>query len=380
METFICPKCGNSNPLYLGNRNGHFYCRKCISFKGELAQGGLLFPKKVLASISYRLSEDQEQLSKKVNENYLHGKNTLIHAVCGAGKTELVFEVISTALSLGQRVGFAIPRRDVVRELFQRLVAAFPSVNVIGVYGGHHAQIEADIVVLTTHQLYRYEHYFDLLVVDEIDAFPFKNNELLQTFFQRSVKGHFVLLSATPSVEIQQMFSSGNNVLLELYSRYHGGRLPEPVFVIRLFLFKYVFLVKKLRSFGEEKKPCFVFTPTIAMCDEIFSIVHWWVPNGNRVHSKVKQRAEIIDQFKKGEYRYLITTSVLERGVTIKNLQVIVYESDHMLYDQAALVQIAGRVGRKSDARDGEVIFLSRRVSESMEKALGEIRFANLHV
>jgi competence protein ComFA len=109
--------------------------------------------------------------------------------------------------------------------------------------------------------------------VDEIDAFPFKDNELLQTFFKRSVKGHFVLLSATPSEEIKQMFSSGNHVLLELFSRYHGGLLPEPLYVIRLFLFKHIFLIKKLRQFSESKKPCFVFTPTIAICEELFTII-----------------------------------------------------------------------------------------------------------
>ncbi len=380
MDTFICPKCGNDNPIYLGVRNGHLYCRKCIAFNGAMAQGGLLFPKKVSFSISYSLSEDQKDLSHKVNENYLSRKNTLIHAVCGAGKTELVFEVISTALSKGQRVGFAIPRRDVVRELFQRLKSAFPSVSVIGVYGGHHSRIEADIVVLTTHQLYRYENYFDLLIVDEIDAFPFKNNELLQTFFQRSIKGHFVLLSATPSVEMQQKYTVGNNALLELFSRYHGGRLPEPIFAIRLFIFKYLFVIRKLRFFAQTKKPCFVFTPTISVCEEVFSFIRWFVPKGNRVHSKLKERPEIIDAFKDGEYQYLVTTSVLERGVTIRNLQVIVFDSDHVLYDQAALVQISGRVGRKSDAREGEVIFVANRVSESMEKARDEIRFANLHV
>ena len=380
MNPFVCPKCGNADPLYLGTKNGHLYCRKCISFNGMMAQGGRLFPKQVSASIAYALSEEQKDLSKQVNQHYLQGKNTLIHAVCGAGKTELVFEVISTALSQGQRVGFAIPRKDVVRELFVRLESAFPTVSVIGVYGGHHTRIEADIIVLTTHQLFRYENYFDLLIVDEIDAFPFKDNELLQTFFKRSVKGHFVLLSATPSEEIKQMFSSGNHVLLELFSRYHGGLLPEPLYVIRLFLFKHIFLIKKLRQFSESKKPCFVFTPTIAICEELFTIIRWFVPHGNRVHSKVKERSEIIDQFKNGKIHYLVTTSVLERGVTFRNLQVIVYDSDHALYDSAALVQISGRVGRKSDAREGEVIFLANCVTDSMEKAREEIRFANLHV
>lgn len=380
MGDFICPKCGNSDPQFLGNKNGHFYCRKCITFQGTLAQGGGLFPMSVKALLHYSLSEEQEELSESVNTNFLEGKNTLIHAVCGAGKTELVFKVIATALSKGYRVGFAIPRRDVVRELYVRLAEAFPTAIVLGVYGGHHTRIEGNIVVLTTHQLFRYENYFDLLIVDEIDAFPFKNNDLLWTFFKRSVKGQYILLSATPSEEMKREFSSGKNSLLQLYTRYHGGRLPEPLFIIRFSFFKYVYLIKKLRSFLSQQKPCFVFTPTISMCEEVYGVLKLFFQKLNRVHSKQKERGTIIDEFKKGKYLFLVTTSVLERGVTIKNLQVIIFESDHRLYDQAALVQISGRVGRKSDAPDGEVVFLANRISESMQRAFEEIRFANLHV
>ena len=46
----------------------------------------------------------------------------------------------------------------------------------------------------------------------------------------------------------------------------------------------------------------------------------------------------------------LRSTSVLERGVTIKNLQVIVFNAEHELYDEKSLIQISGRVGRKIDA------------------------------
>ena len=73
----------------------------------------------------------------------------------------------------------------------------------------------------------------------------------------------------------------------------------------------------------------------------------------------------------------MICTSVLERGVTIKNVQVIVYKASHNLYDQKTLIQIAGRVGRKIDAYDGEVIFVGEYISSSMRGALNEIRKAN---
>ena len=72
-----------------------------------------------------------------------------------------------------------------------------------------------------------------------------------------------------------------------------------------------------------------------------------------------------------------MTTAVLERGVTVKDLQVIVYRSDHPIYDSHALIQIAGRVGRKKEAPEGEVIFLAKENNREMQRAVEEIISAN---
>ena len=61
----------------------------------------------------------------------------------------------------------------------------------------------------------------------------------------------------------------------------------------------------------------------------------------------------------------------------VRNLQVIVYNADHELYDSAALVQIAGRVGRKIDAKTGNVYFLGEEVTDQMKKAKEEIHEYN---
>ena len=81
--------------------------------------------------------------------------------------------------------------------------------------------------------------------------------------------------------------------------------------------------------------------------------------------------------FKAGHLRYLVTTSILERGVTVKALQVIVFDSANPIFDAKALVQIAGRVGRKQDCRDGEVYFLADVFSSEMKEAIDEIRNCN---
>ena len=377
MDIMVCPKCGNVDSRYFGIKNGKPYCRKCVVFKGEMASTHSVKKGTISFNLKYSLSKEQNEISQKVIENYKNRKNTLINAVCGAGKTELVYGVIAYALSIGENVAFAVPRKDVAEELFYRIKSVFNANKVLLVCGGHHKQLEADIVVLTTHQLFRYPNYFGLVVLDEIDAFPYSGNEVLGEFFKLSINRNFVMMSATPSNEVLQEFSKQNNEILYLNKRYHHYDLPVPVFVQRFGLGKQIELVKQLQKFITEKKPVFVFVPTIELCEYVYSRVRKKILGGNFVHSKCLSRSERINDFKKGKYNFLITTAVLERGVTVKNLQVIVYEADHYLYDESTLVQISGRVGRKYDAPEGEVVFIGSKRTSAINNAIKQIEQKN---
>jgi competence protein ComFA len=375
---YVCPRCGNKDPRYLGTRNDLPYCRKCIAFSGEQAKPIVHNSERAEAVLHYSLSDEQKTLSRKIIQNFLAGVDTLVYAVCGAGKTELSYGVISCALEKGLQVGFALPRRDVVIELYWRIMEAFPKKRVVAVYGEHADVLEGDIVILTTHQLYRYPKYFDLLVMDEIDAFPYKGNDTLIAFYKKSLKGHCVMMSATPSKEILSEFRQPQHAVVELRTRFHKHPIPVPFVVIRPSFLQPLYFISKLRGFKKRGKPCFVFTPTIARSEEVFSLVSPFVSQGNYVNSERVGREEIITDFKKGKTKYLVTTSVLERGVTIKDLQVIVDGADNeRIYDSSALVQISGRVGRKMDAPDGEVVFVAEKITEPMRSAIREIQFCN---
>ena len=230
MESFKCEICGNSNPKYLGVRNGKIYCRKCITFRWKQATNSFRQSESAEYTLHYTLSEDQKRLSNELVNNYKNGIDSLVHAVCGSGKTEIVLEVISYAISHNLKVGFAVPRRDVIRELYLRFKSIFENNRVVAVYGDHTRLLEGDLICLTTHQLFRYPSYFDLLILDEIDAFPYNGNEVLEAFFKRAVKGHYVLLSATPSKEVIESFKKNEKSILNLNKRFHNHPLPVPRF------------------------------------------------------------------------------------------------------------------------------------------------------
>lgn len=289
----------------------------------------------------------------------------------------MVFKVIEYALQENKTVGFAIPRRDVVIELAIRLKNTFKNNKVVSVYGGSSAEISGDIIVLTTHQLYRYPHYFDLLIMDEIDAFPYKDNPLLIEMFKRSVNGNYILMSATPSRSVLEEFSKKDHDILTLFTRYHGFPLPVPQIKICLSFYKYIFLINKIKEYQKDKKPLFIFVPTINECDYLFSILAKFVKGGNHVHSEIVDRAKIIADFREHKYSFLVTTAVLERGVTLKNLQVIIFHADHAIYNAACLIQISGRVGRLKDAPKGDIYFLCDKKTDEMVEAIATINRAN---
>lgn len=374
---YKCPICGNEDPKSIGYLNGKPYCRKCISFRGEEVIYNQDPPKKAPLFISYELSKEQKILSDKLLSNYKNGINSLVHAVCGAGKTEIVLQVIQYALKCGDKVAFAVPRRDVVIELYDRFASFYKNNKVEAIYGGHHQLLKADLLILTTHQLYRYKNYFDLLIIDEIDAFPFNGNDILNIFFIRSIKGHYIMMSATPSEKVIQAFKKEGFDLLELNHRFHGHPLPVPEVIVKPKTILKMYLIRYLKMFKKEGKQVFLFCPTINESIEIYRFVSIFVSGGDYVNSKKEDRNETIIKFKKGITRYIVTTAVLERGVTIKDLQVIVYHADSGIYDSHALVQISGRVGRKKDAPTGKVIFLCEEKTRDIQKCIDEINYAN---
>lgn len=373
---FVCPICMNKNPIYIGIKDGKEYCRRCISFNGKKAIYSEVTSKPTL-NLGFELSKRQKEISNNLVNAYKQKHNAFLYAVTGAGKTELVYQAMLNALLEKKKVGFVVPRKDVVIDLYPRIKNAFKNCKVTSIYGGHTSTLDGDIIILTTHQLYRFKNYFSYLVFDEIDAFPYKNNKVLEQFFKDSLCGNYVMMSATPDQKIIHKVIKDNGEYFQLLRRYHNVNLPVPQ--IKLATLTLIpFLIKKLRMYKKENKKCFIFAPTIKDAETLFSTLKLFVKNGNVVHSKKKEREQIIEDFKQKKYLYLVTTSILERGVTIKNLQVVIFHCDHELYDTPSLVQISGRVGRKIDAPTGEVWFLGYKKTPSMTEAIKKINHANL--
>lgn len=313
----------------------------------------------------------------------------LIWAVTGAGKTEMIFPLIEFERKHGRKVLLATPRKDVVLELKPRIAKAFPEEQVTALYGGSESRWETgDITLATTHQLMRFYRAFDLVIIDELDAFPYHNNPMLE-FAAREVcrqGGRYVMLSATPPARLQKAARQNKLPHVKVPVRYHRHPLPVPQ---RLALPPLEIMVKRgyipgsllraMQTSVGRGAQVFVFVPKIALVEPLVRLLSAAFPAAavDGTSSKDEARSEKVAHFRGKKIDLLVTTTILERGVTVPKTDVFILGADASYFDEAALVQMAGRAGRSMEDPEGKVYFVSKEWTRSQVRAIGQIRAMN---
>ena len=374
-----CPRCHQEKAEAFYTYQGRTYCRACLSFGKIYVDESLSilpkrkYPKQGSYHLDYDLSIHQQDISEKIMQSLYLGHHVYVMAVCGSGKTEIVYEAICYYLRQGKRVAFALPRRELAKEIYERLARQFTNVAISLVYGSHTHDLTGQLVVLTTHQLFRFVKAFDLIVVDEIDAFPFAGNDLLHACLKNASKGERIMMSAT--LDPTSLDASGDLYILN--RRYHDHDLPVPKQVISWNVCLDAYLIFYLRRFKQKGQPVLLFAPTFKMIHRLEKLLHCFSFRFKKATSHEKEVMQSIALLKNRELDFLLCTSILERGVTIVDVQVIIYHGEHPLYDRATLIQIAGRVGRHKDHPNGEVIILATKKTQAMQSCVSTIEDLN---
>ncbi|WP_270166233.1 helicase-related protein [Paenibacillus sp. SYP-B4298] len=313
----------------------------------------------------------------------------LLWAVTGAGKTEMVFPLIESVVQRGGRVLLATPRRDVVLELDPRIRKAFPTCSVVTLYGGSGQRWEhGNITLSTTHQLFRFEEAFDLVIIDELDAFPYHNDPQLYYAARKAGRtgGCRILLSATPPEELQRAVRRGRLPHARVPVRYHRHPLPVPVLLrcpaTAELLQKQrlpVRLLHALRGSIARGAQLFVFVAQIKHVEPLCQVLAAHEPQLRiaGTSSVDPQRTDKVQAFRRTDIRLLVTTTILERGVTVPRSDVFILDAGAGLFDAASLVQMAGRAGRSGDDPFGRVYLCSPDVTHSQAQAVRQIRTMN---
>jgi competence protein ComFA len=397
-----CMRCGTTDSSWFGElpcaRCGEqdVYCRRCLMMGRMSGCTPLIGWKREGPGLPVdnnplhwdgQLSEGQANASQRVGEAVGSSSELLVWAVCGAGKTEVLFAGIAQALSTGKRVCLATPRTDVVLELTPRLKKVFPQTQIASLFGGSEDRDEfAQLTIATTHQLLRFYQAFDVIIVDEVDAFPYTIDETLQYAVQQSRKplSSLIYLTATPSQKWQRDCRLGKRDFVTIPARFHRQPLPVPRFEWSGNWEKHLSkgklpanILKWIEARIDSGKQSLVFAPKIALMDKILPILRKLHPQIEAVHAEDSNRKEKVMKMRNKEILLLLTTTILERGVTFPNIDVAVIGSEDRIFTESALVQIAGRAGRSADYPTGDVTFFHYGKTEAMVRARKQIIIMN---
>lgn len=399
---YHCNRCGNHHLHLFASfhcarcQETCFYCRNCIMM-GRISEctpliswtGPLMIQNTASIKLDWEgiLSPGQQKASDKLEHTIDEQGDLLVWAVCGAGKTEVLFKGIEKALQQNKRVCITTPRTDVVLELAPRLQEVFPAITVLPVYGGSEDRHSySPLTISTTHQLFRFHQAFDLVILDEMDAFPYSIDHSLQTAVQKARKPNstMIYLTATPDASWKKKCQQNKINYVTIPARFHQHPLPVPEFCWcgnwekrlqkgKLPQMVLEWVARRLHS----NKQVLLFIPKIAYMKNISSVFEQLTNKLETVHAEDPERKEKVQKMRNKELDMLITTTILERGVTFSNIDVAVIGAENQIFTESALVQIAGRVGRKKDYPTGTITFFHYGKTNSMVAAKKQIMQSN---
>ena len=394
----ICHRCGQRTPkLVAALPNNEYYCPHCINLERvstlckfyHVPEPNQFTISQPVLTWRGRLSPLQVAAAQRVTAGMVAHQRQLLWAVTGAGKTEMIFQGVAACLARGERLAIASPRVDVCLELYPRLQAAFTNTEMVLLNGRQSQPYRyAQLTVCTTHQLLRFYHAFDNLIIDEVDAFPYAANPVLFYASQQASKmqGGQLFLTATPGEYLLNEVRHRRLQVTYLPLRYHGHLLPE----IRCHLARHwrrqvqrgrlpTEMWRRLQTSLHQGHRFLLFVPHVADLTTVARACTRYFPatSFTTVHAQDPQRLEKVQGMRDRRYSFLITTSILERGVTFPEIDVFVLGADDDIFSSAALVQIAGRAGRSASRPGGHVDFWLTARCRRVSQAMRQIRYMN---
>jgi primosomal protein N' (replication factor Y) len=199
-------------------------------------------PQHILLHLEKHQQEAVKSISASLKSSAYHC--LLLDGVTGAGKTEVYFEAIASALNQSKQVLILLPEISLTPQWLERFQNRFGVEPVVWNSAQTPAQRrkawkfiatgEARVVVGARSALFLHYHQLGLLIVDEEHDQSYKQEEGI-IYHARDMavakalhlKISIVLVSATPSLESLLNVSRGKYHLLKLPTRHGAAQFPQ---------------------------------------------------------------------------------------------------------------------------------------------------------
>ncbi|WP_028781781.1 transcription-repair coupling factor [Thalassobacillus devorans] len=329
--------------------------------KGHAFQEDSEMQREFEASFPYQETQDQLQCIEEIKEDMekIRPMDRLLCGDVGYGKTEVAIRAAFKAVAEGKQVAILVPTTILAQQHYETIQERFQDFPInIGLLSRFRTkkqqketteQMKKGLVdvVIGTHRLLSKDAQFKelgLLVVDEEQRFGVKHKEKIK---QLKTNVDVLTLTATPIPRTLHMSMLGVRDLSVIETP------PENRFPIQTYVLEYnpVFMREAIeREMARGGQVFFLFNRVEnieRMAEEISALV----PEARvtSAHGQMNETAleNVMFSFLEGEYDVLVSTTIIETGVDIPNVNtLIVYDADKMGLSQ--LYQLRGRVGRSN--------------------------------
>lgn len=304
----------------------------------------------------------------------------------GYGKTEVALRAAFKAIKDGKQVAFLVPTTILAQQHYETMIerfADFPvTIGLLSRFRTKKQQTETldelkrgrvDIVVGTHRVLSKDVEFMDLglLIVDEEQRFGVKHKERLK---QLKAQVDVLTLTATPIPRTLHMSMLGVRDLSVIETP-PANRYPIQTYVME-------------KNFGAIREACeremarggqiFYLYNRVDTIEQKVDELQQILPEARIAYAHGQltevQLENVLLEFINGEYDVLVTTTIIETGVDIPNVNTLFVENaDYMGLSQ--LYQLRGRVGRSNRVAYAYFMYEAQKIlTEVSEKRLQAIK------
>lgn len=339
-------------------------------------------------SFPYQETEDQLRSIQEIKRD-MERERPMDRLLCGDvgyGKTEVAIRAAFKAIADGKQVAFLVPTTILAQQHYETLRERFQdfpiTIGVMSRFRTRKQQTETikglkagsiDIVVGTHRLLSKEITYRDLglLIIDEEQRFGVSHKEKIK---QLKTNVDVLTLTATPIPRTLHMSMLGVRDLSVIETP------PENRFPVQTYVMEYNGeLVREAieRELARDGQVYFLYN-WVEDIERKAEEISMLVPDARVTYAHGRMNENELESvmlgFLEGEYDVLVSTTIIETGVDIPNVNtLIVHDADRMGLSQ--LYQLRGRVGRSN--RVAYAYFTYRKdkiLTEVAEKRLQTIK------
>lgn len=321
-------------------------------------------------SLPFKLTSDQEKIVFKMLDEICGDTlmNRLLQGDVGSGKTIVAFIISYALYTGGYQTSFMAPTEVLARQHYKNACDLFKDTNFkVGLLTGKmtlkekrkvYEKIEKNEIdmLIGTHALISDKVVWNnlgLVITDEQHRFGVNQR---QTLKNKGLNVEVLMMSATPIPRTYALTIYGDTDTSSIKTK-PSGRIPVITKVKKEDEIKDVLegIYKALKN----QNQVYVIAPMIEETDDsnyanVYDLKHKFNLafknyNVEVLHGKMtnEEKEKVMNEYAKGNIDILISTTVIEVGVDVKNATVmVIFDADR--FGLSTLHQLRGRVGRNS--------------------------------